>query len=179
MRDELLDEVTREAPTRLFGHPRGPCPAPMLRYVIALSAMVVGLSTAQAAEPTTLTLTCQGTMTFETPAMPPPAPRKMESEKPEAVSMGIIVDFTKNAVYGFGFPGYLDDPPVNITYVDEVLINFHGSKSSEGMNTSIGGTVDRVTGRAQALHVRTDEKDGEVLYRRKYELQCRPVKRMF
>ena len=24
MRDELLDEVTREAPTRLFGHPRGP-----------------------------------------------------------------------------------------------------------------------------------------------------------
>src|SRR5262245_60865785 len=35
----------------------------MLRSVIALSAVVVALSTAQAAEPETLTLTCQGTVT--------------------------------------------------------------------------------------------------------------------
>src|SRR5262245_5487641 len=144
--------------------------------------MLVGLPTAQAAD-TTLTLACQGTMIFTSPAMPegPPAPptRKMESKKSEAISMGIVVDFTKNAVYGFGFPGYSDDPPVSTTYVDEVLINFHGSKSSEGMNTSIGGTIDRVTGDVQALQVRTNEENGEDLYRRKYSLKCRPAQRMF
>jgi len=51
--------------------------------VIAVAAMVVGLSTAQAAEPETLTLACQGTVsrtdTTQTDA------------KPEPVSTGIVI----------------------------------------------------------------------------------------
>jgi len=57
--------------------------------------MLVGLPTAQAAD-TTLTLACQGTTTVTT----------MEGAKPEPVSMGIIVNFTKNTVHGFGHPGW-------------------------------------------------------------------------
>jgi hypothetical protein len=50
--------------------------------------------TAQAAEPETLTLACQGTRIITT--------------KPEPISMGIIVNFTKNTVQGFGSPGLMD-----------------------------------------------------------------------
>jgi hypothetical protein len=58
--------------------------APML---LALPA----LSTAQAAEPTgTLTLACQGTVTGTG-----------TEEKPELISMGVIVNFTTGMVQGF------------------------------------------------------------------------------
>ena len=57
--------------------------------VIALTAMVTcGLVTAQAAD-TTLTLACQGTATATGGAQP---------DKPEPVSMGIIVNFTTRTV---------------------------------------------------------------------------------
>ena len=54
--------------------------------------MLVGLPTAQAAD-TTLTLACQGTTTSG-----------LEVAKPEPISMGIIVNFTKKTVHGFGDP---------------------------------------------------------------------------
>ena len=60
--------------------------------VIALAVMLVGLSTAQAAD-TTLTLACQGTTTATTAGT---------EDKPEPISMGIIVNFTKKTVHGFG-----------------------------------------------------------------------------
>jgi len=69
---------------------------------IALAVMLVGLSSAHAAD-TTLTLACQGTVTVGTTG----------DEKPEPVSMGIIVNFTKQTVHGFGYPG-MTDYPVNI-----------------------------------------------------------------
>jgi hypothetical protein len=45
--------------------------------------------------------------------------------KPEAISMGIIVNFTARTVQGFGFPG---DDPVKITAWDDVTVAFSGSK---------------------------------------------------
>jgi hypothetical protein len=78
---------------------------PMLQTcsrIIALTAMVAGPSmTAQAAD-STLTLACQGTATSRT----------MEDAKPEPVSMGIILNFTKNTVQGFGY--LLGYPPGRI-----------------------------------------------------------------
>ena len=62
--------------------------------VIALGMMLVGLPTAQAAD-TTLTLACQGTTTATTAGT---------EDKPEPISMGIIVNFTKKTVHGFGDP---------------------------------------------------------------------------
>jgi len=51
--------------------------------IIALTAMVAGLSMTAQAGDQTLTLACQGTTTAGT-----------EDAKPELVSMGIIVNFT-------------------------------------------------------------------------------------
>jgi hypothetical protein len=67
---------------------------------IAVIAMV-GSPTAQAAD-SILTLACQGTTTSGS------------EEKPQPISMGIIVNFTKRTVQGFGHPGWIDYP-VQIT----------------------------------------------------------------
>jgi hypothetical protein len=125
--------------------------APML---LALAA----LSTAQAAEPTgTLTLACEGTTKV--------------GEKLEPISMGIIVDFAARTVHGFGYPGLSGrfDFPVKITGMNEVTVAFHGSNQT---GVSITGSIDRVTGEAEA---RTQTPD--LILR--YALKCKPTQRMF
>src|SRR5262245_92625 len=75
--------------------------------VIALGAMVVALSTAQAAEPETLTLACEGTKTLTCGFNHPGCGR--ETTKP--ISIGIVVNFKTRTVQG-------PDPfPLEITSV--------------------------------------------------------------
>ena len=74
--------------------------------VIALAGVLVGLPTAQAAE-TTLTLACQGTV-------------QSGDNKPEPISMGIIVNFTNQTVHG------LRPFPVAIIDMNEVTVSFGG-----------------------------------------------------
>ena len=57
---------------------------------------------AQAAEPETLTLACQGTVTNN---IKPDA-------KPEQITMGIVVNFTARTVAGFTYPGLEEFPIV-------------------------------------------------------------------
>jgi hypothetical protein len=85
----------------------------MLRHcscVIALAVTLVGLPTVQAAD-TTLTLACQGTTTTGT------------EDKPEPISMGIIVNFTKKTVHGFGDPIF-GEQLIKITGITETAVNF-------------------------------------------------------
>ena len=56
---------------------------------------------AQAAEPETLTLACQGTVTNNT-----------SDAKPEQITMGIVVNFTARTVAGFTYPGLEEFPIV-------------------------------------------------------------------
>jgi hypothetical protein len=87
--------------------------------IIALTAMVAGLSmTAQAAD-ATLTLACQGTTTSGT-----------DDAKPEPISMGIIVDFTNRTVSGFA------GLAAKITAIDDVSVNFSGLSGITGAPNS-------------------------------------------
>jgi hypothetical protein len=134
--------------------------------------MVVALSTAQAAEPQTLTLACQGTTTSG-----------LEDAKPEPVSMGIIVNFTNRTVQGFdhvGLFGELIDYPVKITAWNDVTVVFKGSADFAKSSTdSITGTIDRVTGDVWANSIMTDAKTGKIITSTSYALKCRPTQRMF
>jgi hypothetical protein len=143
--------------------------SPMLRTcsrIIALTAMLVALATAQAAD-TILTLACRGTTTSG-----------LEDAKPEPVSMGIIVNFTNRTVQGFGFPGLLDYP-VKITAWNDVTIAFNGSDSSLGSTSSIVGSIDRVTGDVEATSSLANKKTGRFEPTMSYALKCRPTQRMF
>jgi hypothetical protein len=130
------------------------------QMLLALASL--SISTAQAAEPETLTLACEGTATLAT-----------TDAKPEPISMGIIVNFTARTVTGFTYPG--SDVPVAITGVDEVQIVFGGSSKT----WSVGGVIDRVTGKTEATSTVANPQTGSIMWSTTYALKCRPRQRMF
>ena len=133
---------------------------------IAPAVVLVGLSSAHAAD-TTLTLACQGTTLGGT-----------EDAKPEPTSMGIIANFTKRTVQGFGHPGLIDYP-VQITAWNEVTVAFGGSQVFGNQKLSITGTIDRVTGDVEATELSTDTETKKTVSSLQYTLKCRPTQRMF
>jgi len=136
----------------------------------ALTAMVAALSmTAQAADET-LTLACQGTTTDKM--------KDAKDTKPAPISMGIIVNFTKNTVQGFGIPG-VSDYPVKIRGMNDARIVFDASHDNGTSVASITGTIDRVTGDVEATDMLQNPKTGTVMSSKSYALKCRPVQRMF
>jgi hypothetical protein len=128
--------------------------------------MLVGLPTAQAAD-TTLTLACEGTTTD-----------KMKDAKPAPISMGIIVNFTKNTVQGFGIPG-VSDHPVKIRGMNDARIVFDGAHDDGTSAASITGSIDRVTGDVEATDILSNTKTGNVISSTSYALKCKPTQRMF
>ena len=137
--------------------------------VIALIAMVTCLSmTAQAAD-TALTLACQGTTTDK---------MKGKDAKPSPISMGIIANFTKNTVQGFGIPG-VSDYPIKIRGMNDARIVFDGSHDNGTSVASITGSIDRVTGDVEATDMLSNPKTGSVMSSKSYALKCMPAQRMF
>jgi len=130
--------------------------------------LVIGLSTAAAAEPETLTLACQGTVANPTSS----------SDKPVPIEMGIIVNFATRTVQGFSIPG-IADFPVKITAMNDVSITFFGSDPEPLppiIKWTISGSIDRVTGDVGAVSTGSTEK---IATSTTYELKCRPAQRMF
>jgi hypothetical protein len=127
--------------------------------------MLVGLPTAQAAD-TTLTLACQGTTTAGT------------EDKPEPISMGIIVNFTKKTVHGFGDP-FFGEQLIKITGITETAVYFSADDKLLNSSRSVMGAIDRVTGDVWADFTSTDNKTGKTITSTSYALKCRPAQRMF
>jgi hypothetical protein len=133
----------------------------------AAMLVVVGLSTtAHAAETGTLTLACKGTTTAGGGA------------KPDPFSMSMMVNFTAGTVQGFGVPG-LVDVPVKITAINDVTVAFGGLGRVYGIDWTISGTIDRVTGDVEATQFGRNASTGEMLTSTAYSLKCRPTQRLF
>jgi len=138
-----------------------------MRLTLTVAALCcTALSAASAPADTVLTLACQGTTTSGS------------EEKPDKVSMGIIVNFTKRTVQGFGSPGLIDYP-VQITAWNDVTVAFSGSHVFANQNLSIRGTIDRVTGDVEATDLSTDTTTHKIVSSLTYTLKCRPAQRMF
>jgi hypothetical protein len=138
--------------------------APILLLLTGLS-----MTTARAAEPETLTLACQGTLTTADTVT------AEENAKPQSISMGIIINFTTRTVQGFDSPdlSLAWGHPVKITGVNEVTIAFGGS----GGRHTIMGSIDRMTGAVGATSMLYG--NAEILSSTIYSLQCKPTQRMF
>jgi hypothetical protein len=122
--------------------------------------------TAQAADET-LTLACQGTATDGT-----------EDAKPAPVSMGIIVNFTKKTVHGFGDPIF-GEQLIKITGITETVVNFSGDDKVGNTSRSAMGSIDRVTGDMWVSASSTVTTTGKTITSTSYTLKCRPAQRMF
>jgi len=134
----------------------------LMKTLILLA--LLGLATAQAAEPMTLTLACQGTATQDT-----------EPDAKQPISLGIVLNFTTRTVQGFPFIG-----DAEITKVDDGRIVFvaryHGSKEVHD-EWGFVGSIDRVTGDLKAHWMLMNMETGNsriVAYR----LKCQSTQRM-
>ena len=136
-----------------------------MRSLIVAVLCCWALSAASAPADTTLTPACQGTTA-------------LGSEDPQRVSMGIIVNFTKRTVQGFGHPGLIDYP-VQITAWNDVTVAFGGSHVFANQQLSIMGSIDRVTGDVEATDLSTDTKTHNTVHSLQYSLKCRSTQRMF
>ena len=131
--------------------------------------MVVALSTAQAAEPETLTLACEGKSItiFGNQALPP-------LTKP--LSIGIIVNFRTHTVQGLGAV------PLYIT-VDDTTIGLFNKTDSYNNTQSweTKGSISRVTGALSATEtvLSKSAESVRVYFTTEYFLKCRPAQRMF
>jgi hypothetical protein len=137
-----------------------------LQARLIVAAIILGSPVAEAQQPATLTLACKGT-TYSPPI----------DEKPQAISMGLIVNLTTGTVQGFGTPGLLDYP-VRITAANDVTIVFGGSQAIGNSLSGVLGTIDRVTGDVEATSTLSDSKTSHVVSQT-YALQCKPTQRMF
>jgi hypothetical protein len=136
------------------------------RGIASIVMVTFGLVTAQAAD-TTLTLACKGTTTAG-----------YEGAKPEPLSMGIIVNFTKQTVHGFGDP-FFGEQLIKITGITETVVYFGASDKVLTTSRSVIGTIDRVTGDLSADFMSSDAKTGKTAGSTSYALKCRPTQRMF
>jgi hypothetical protein len=131
-------------------------------YVIAISAMVVALSTTVQAADETLTLACSGTVTDISQPV---------DGRPEPISKGIIVNFTTRTVMGLVFP-------LKMTGFDELTVFFEGSNDTESTVWKVSGSMDRVTGDMKAASMKMNRQTF-ISLDLVYSLKCRPAQRMF
>jgi len=132
--------------------------APMLLALAALS-----ISTAQAAEPETLTLACEGTETWRS--------LFFSADPPKPSSISIIVNFAAGTVSGFG------PIPVKIDRVSEQLVSFVGHNNSDEITWTVSGSIDRVTGDVEATSSMLHK--GNLRGETRFLLKCTPAQRKF
>jgi hypothetical protein len=133
-----------------------------LAFVVAIFGLA-GSAAVQAQQPPALTLACQGTVSSEA------------QEKPDPISMGIIVNFNSRTVQGFSAAGSY---PVTIDGENAVTISFHGGEEKGDVVDSVTGTIDRVTGDAWA-EKRIFNVKGSGGITVTYMLKCKPGQRKF
>jgi hypothetical protein len=128
------------------------------------------VSTAQAADET-LMLACEGTKT-ETSRY------GGDAERRKAISLSIIIDFAARTVTGFPDVEGLVRPV--ITDVSETTISFAGSSDPTAtVSYSMSGTINRVTGAAEAGFMSFPKEGYGRTWTTSYALKCRPAQRMF
>ena len=129
-------------------------------FLVAFAAVIASeVTTAQAAEPATLTLACKGTETSS----------GGKGSVSEQIEIGIIVDFQKRMVLG------LTDSPLTIISVDETRVSFDATLPGWVMN----GSIDRVTGMLVAASSKSNPVTGKEILSLSYDLRCRQTQRMF
>lgn len=137
--------------------------------IIKIAAMMLALALAgtdaQAAEPTVIYLSCDGTDTATLYPTAPPEPVKR---------MGLVVNFADQTVSGF----MADRTIAHIDYSDDATVSFYGESTDGLQNSSITGVIDRVTGITQ-VHTAVNSKDQKVLRADDWDLVCKVTNRAF
>ena len=128
----------------------------------ALTALLAtGSVRAQAVEPTTLQLRCDGTM------------ERGKGDIP--IHTGIIVDFTARKVFTMFYGELGQGAPPEITGLNDVKIYFSGTRRyGNDWGMTIDGEIDRVTGDAKVVEKSGKSRENPILTET-YSLKCSPT----
>jgi hypothetical protein len=127
--------------------------------LLALAGLLI--ATAQAAEPETVMLACEGTATDMMGADSTRYPK----------SMGIVINLTTGAVHIPSVTGLSVEIIRDAS--DELTIIFSGLNTSSGK--ALRGHLNRVTGEMMATDSRRDWKTGRILSAMGYSMKCQPT----
>ena len=135
----------------------------------AILLVLAGLSFAQVAEPTTLTLACEGTVTIDDWSLKRAG--QPQEVKPKPYSMGMTINLAARTVQGFGA-----EYPFKITNMNAgtIILRYSDEKSD------VLGHIDRVTGDLEAqIKNWLDLQRHDVSNEQIYEMKCTPTQRVF
>jgi hypothetical protein len=133
----------------------------MGRLMRAPMLLAAGLLMPAQATDTMLMLACQGTSTINV-------------DKPEPISMGLIVNFTARTISGF-WPYY----PMNIDDMNDVIVVFGLSHNNKDSRIIVSGSIDRISGDLDAYESVTEVKTNKAISMTKYALKCTRTQRVF
>ena len=126
----------------------------------ALFVALVLICTLLPAKAVVLTLSCDGTMKAEE-----------EQAKPHAITkLGLTINFDAGIVTGFtGITARIDEVNAN-------SVSFGGTTTNpSGIEWSVHGTIDRITGRLAAAVTWFNPKTNTLMMRMNYELICKSL----
>ena len=129
------------------------------RLWCGLLCLLFATGYAQAAEPTIITLSCDGTVRTDV--------LKDKGQREAISKVGVVVNLVERTVSFTGYVGEIDN-------ADAAVIQFSGNKTKtlQGVNSDTGGFIDRVTG---AMNATTSNG----VIRMDYDLVCKPASRVF
>jgi hypothetical protein len=129
----------------------------IVKVIAVFSVLFVG---ALAAEPTVITLSCDGTVRTE-------VGKDIKGPREAINKVGVVVNLAERTVSFTGFVAQID-------HADTAVIEFSGNdpKTKKGFNSNTSGYIDRVTG---AMNATTFEETT----RMNYDLLCKPASRVF
>ena len=134
----------------------------VVRITAMMLAFVLAGDYAKAAEPTMLTLSCDGKVTDT----------KATDAKSEPVNkIGVVVNLTDRTVSFLGYVAQIDSiDAADVTFSGETKVKMGGQ--STGVGVYVMGDIDRVTGAMSAATMSTASTHS-------YELVCKVANRLF
>jgi hypothetical protein len=135
-------------------------------------AMLIAWTLATPAQAASLTLGCFGHREVQGNSDGSP----LKEMKEDVFDMSIVVDFDQRVVSGFWVELNGRHNPIPLTGFDANSVQFEGTKEDFGAKSSIQGTVDRITGKVDALEFYDRKRD---YMRIIWDLRCKPMRRLF
>lgn len=159
----------------------------MMRHIakataLVLLPLVLSGGHARAADPTVITLSCDGTVADTTTQVP--IPTDIDHQPKPIEKMGVVVDLKERTMY---FQGWV----VPISIANAAAINFNGEEigtvgqiaSKQDTTFRIDGILDRVTGHMIAdtmtYEIKKLSDPSSPIIRGHYDVLCKATNRVF
>jgi hypothetical protein len=149
----------------------------MLKLLVGMTLIFIFIT--RSALAASLTLGCSGTLTT---VHLPKNGMASEPEKENIVDKSLVINLDQRTVSGFWWDrdpsGNYIHNPIPIISIDPNGVDFRARKGDKIQDSTIEGTVDRITGKVDATEERFWKVGGSI-DKFDWDLRCKPSKPLF